>query len=56
VLNQMYRGVGNADVGIYTPPGAGFNDFLSTAENVVGTVPGNTSGQRFFMYGGKITF
>jgi hypothetical protein len=56
VLNQMYRGVGNPDVGVYTPPGAGFNDFLSTAENVVGTVPGNTSGQRFFMYGGKIVF
>ena len=56
VLNQMYRGVGQPDVGVYTPPGAGFNDFLSTAENVDSTVPGNTSGQRFFIYGGKIIF
>lgn len=56
VMNQMFRGVGNPNVGLYTPPGAGFNDFLSTAENVESTVPGNTSGQRFFIYGGKITF
>lgn len=56
VLNQMFRGTGNADVGVYTPPGAGFNDFLSTAENVNSTVPGNTSGQRFFIYGGKFIF
>lgn len=54
VLNQMYRGAGNADVGNYSP--TGFNSFLSTAENVDATVPGDASGQRFFIYGGKITF
>ena len=54
LLNQMYRGTGLADVADYSP--SGLNPFLSTAFNVVGTAPGNSSGQRFFIYGGKIIF
>jgi len=53
-LNQMFRGAGLADVGNYSP--SGFNPFLSTAYNVDGNSSGNTSGQRFVIFGGKIQF
>ena len=48
VLNQMYLGTGIAPVasGAFTS-----NDFNSS-----GSVPGNTSGNRFFLLGGKIVF
>lgn len=55
VLNQMFRSTGIADVADYSST-SGFNPFLSTAFNVDGTVPGNTSGQRFFIFGGKVLF
>ena len=54
LLNQMYRGVGTPGVGNFSP--SGFNSFLSTAFNSSGSVPGNTSGNRFVIFGGKIIF
>jgi len=57
VLNQMFRGTGGADVALYSPGTIGnVNPFLSTAYNVESTVPGDASGQRFFLYGAKILF
>jgi hypothetical protein len=56
-LNQMFRGTGIANVADYTPGVAGStNAFLSTAYNVDGNVPGDTSGQRFVVLGGKVLF
>lgn len=54
VLNQMYHGVPSNSLQAYSA--TGFNDFLSTAENQNATAVGGSSGQRFFLYGGKITF
>jgi hypothetical protein len=48
VLNQMYLGTGIAQVA----SGA----FTSVDFNNSGSVPGNTSGNRFFLLGGKIVF
>jgi hypothetical protein len=48
VLNQMFRGTGNAFVGA--------SNFTSNAENASGTVPGSTSGNRFVILGGKVIF
>ena len=47
-LNQMYRGTGNAFIGAA--------NFTSNQENGSGTVPGETSGNRFVILGGKIVF
>jgi hypothetical protein len=48
VLNQQFRGVGNAFVGA--------SNFTSNAENTSGSVPGSTSGNRFVILGGKVVF
>jgi hypothetical protein len=48
VLNQQFRGVGNAFVGA--------SNFTSNAENASGSVPGSSSGNRFVILGGKIIF
>jgi len=57
VLNQMFRGTGIAGVQDYAPGVSGpTNAFLSTAYNVDSNVPGDTSGQRFVVFGGKILF
>jgi len=48
VLNQMFRGTGNAFVAA--------TNFTSNAENASGTVPGNTSGNRFVILAGKVIF
>jgi hypothetical protein len=57
VLNQMFRGTGIAGVENFAPGVSGStNPFLSTAYNVDGNVSGNSSGQRFFVFGGKILF
>lgn len=57
VLNQMFRGTGVADVGFSSPGVIGpVNPFLSTAYNVSATSPGDSSGQRFFIFGGKVAF
>jgi hypothetical protein len=47
-LNQMYRGTGTAYIGSST--------FTSNAENASGSVPGNVSGNRFVILGGKVIF
>lgn len=47
-LNQMFLGVGN--------PNVAATNFTSNAENSSGSVPGNTSGNRFVILGGKFTF
>ncbi len=47
-LNQMYLGTGQAFVGS--------SSFTSNIFNTSGSVPGNTSGNRFVLLGGKITF
>ncbi len=47
-LNQMYRGSGE--------PFIGASNFTSNQENTSGTVPGETSGNRFVILGGKIIF
>jgi hypothetical protein len=57
VLNQMFRGTGLANVADYAPGVSGpTNAFLSTAYNVETNVSGDSSGQRFFIFGGKILF
>jgi hypothetical protein len=57
VLNQMFRGTGIANVAEYTPGNTGpVNPFLSIAYNVESNVPGDSSGQRFFIYGAKLLF
>jgi hypothetical protein len=48
VLNQQFRGVGNTFVGA--------SNFTSNAENASGSVPGSTSGNRFVILAGKVTF
>ncbi len=48
VLNQMFRGTGNAFIGA--------SNFTSNQENGSGTVPGSGSGNRFVILGGKVTF
>jgi hypothetical protein len=48
VLNQQFRGVGNAFVGA--------SNFTSNAENASGSVSGSTSGNRFVILGGKVVF
>jgi len=48
VLNQQFRGVGNAFVGA--------SNFTSNAENASGSVSGSASGNRFVILGGKVTF
>jgi hypothetical protein len=47
-LNQMYLGAGNAFVGS--------SSFTFNGYNNSGSVPGNTSGNRFVILGGKIVF
>jgi hypothetical protein len=47
-LNQMFLGVGNAFVGA--------SNFTSNSENTSGSVSGNSSGNRFMILGGKLTF
>jgi hypothetical protein len=47
-LNQMFLGTGNAFIGA--------SNFTSNIENVSGTVPGSTSGNRFVILGGKLVF
>jgi hypothetical protein len=47
-LNQMFRGSGDAFIGA--------TNFTSNQENGSGTVPGETSGNRFVILGGKIVF
>ena len=47
-LNQMFRGTGNAFIGA--------SNFTSNQENASGTVPGESSGNRFVILGGKIVF
>jgi hypothetical protein len=47
-LNQMYLGPGNAFVGS--------SSFTSNSFNGSGSVPGNTSGNRFVLLGGKVIF
>ncbi len=47
-LNQMFLGTGNAFVGA--------SNFTSNAENISGSVSGNTSGNRFVILGGKVIF
>ena len=47
-LNQQYLGTGQAFVGS--------SAFTSNIFNASGSVPGNTSGNRFVLLGGKITF
>ena len=53
-LNQQFRATGDSNVGDYNP--GGFNPFLSTAFNSFSTVPGNVSGTRFVVLGGKVIF
>ncbi|HYK37053.1 TonB-dependent receptor [Alloacidobacterium sp.] len=53
-LNQQFRATGDSNVGDYSP--SGFNPFLNTAFNSFATVPGNTSGTRFVILGGKVIF
>ncbi len=48
VLNQMFRGVGN--------PFVGASNFTSNTENGSGSIPGDTSGNRFVILGGKVIF
>lgn len=48
VLNQQFRGVGN--------PFIGASNFTSNAENGSGSIPGDTSGNRFVILGGKVIF
>jgi hypothetical protein len=48
VLNQQFRGVGNAFVGA--------SNFTSNAENPSGSQSGSSSGNRFVILGGKILF
>jgi hypothetical protein len=48
VLNQMFLGTGNAFVGA--------SNFTSNAENSSGSVPGDVSGNRFVILGGKVIF
>jgi hypothetical protein len=48
VLNQMFLGDGN--------PNVSASNFTSNAENASGSVPGDTSGNRFVILGGKIVF
>ena len=48
VLNQQFRGVGNAFVGA--------SNFTSNAENTSGSVSGSTSGNRFVILGAKVVF
>jgi hypothetical protein len=48
VLNQQFRGVGNAFVGA--------SNFTSNAENASGSVSGSASGNRFVILGGKVVF
>ena len=47
-LNQMFLGVGN--------PLVGASNFTSNAENASGSIPGDTSGNRFVILKGKIIF
>jgi Carboxypeptidase regulatory-like domain/TonB-dependent Receptor Plug Domain len=54
LFNQQYRATGLGNVANYSP--SGFNAFLSTAFNSFPTVPGNTSGTRFVILGGKVIF
>jgi len=54
VTNTMYRGTGQANVAVNSP--SGFNSFLSNAEQGSGSNSGDTSGNRFFLLGGKIVF
>lgn len=48
VLNQMFRGVGN--------PFVGESNFTSNDENASGSIPGDSSGNRFVILGGKFVF
>jgi hypothetical protein len=48
VLNQMFLGVGN--------PYVAASNFTSNAENSSGNIPGDTSGNRFVILGGKVIF
>jgi hypothetical protein len=48
VLNQQFRGVGN--------PFVGASNFTSNDENSSGSIPGDTSGNRFVILGGKVIF
>jgi hypothetical protein len=47
-LNQMYLGTGN--------PFIGSSSFTFNGYNTSGSVPGNTSGNRFVLLGGKVVF
>jgi hypothetical protein len=47
-LNQMFLGVGN--------PFVGASNFTSNAENASGSIPGDTSGNRFVILKGRIIF
>ena len=48
VLNQMFLGVGD--------PFVGASNFTSNIENGSGSIPGDTSGNRFVILGGKVIF
>lgn len=48
VLNQQFRGVGD--------PFVAASNFTSNAENGSGSIPGETSGNRFVILGGKVIF
>jgi hypothetical protein len=53
-LNQMYRNPPEIAVQDYSP--TGFNDFLSNAESLSGSIPGDSAGNRIVIIGGKVVF